>query len=64
MFHRPSRPSYFLSVVNTQHSDNTEQVYRNRDDAMRVCIGKTNGQDNYLVINGHARVTEGGAPNC
>ena len=25
--------------------------------------GKTNGLDNYLVINGLARVTEGGAPN-
>ena len=24
--------------------------------------GKTNGLDNYLVINGRARVTEGGAP--
>ncbi|HET8842198.1 MAG TPA: PPOX class F420-dependent oxidoreductase [Ktedonobacteraceae bacterium] len=24
--------------------------------------GKTGGLDNYLVINGHARVTEGGAP--
>ena len=24
--------------------------------------GKTNGLDNYLVINGHARITEGGAP--
>ena len=24
--------------------------------------GKTEGLDNYLVINGHARVTEGGAP--
>ena len=24
--------------------------------------GKTNGQDNYLVINGRARITEGGAP--
>ena len=27
-----------------------------------VTGGKTNGQDNYLVINGLARVTEGGAP--
>ena len=27
-----------------------------------VTGGKTNGLDNYLVINGHARVTEGGAP--
>jgi hypothetical protein len=26
-----------------------------------VTGGKTNGLDNYLVINGHARVTEGGA---
>ena len=24
--------------------------------------GKTNGLDNYLVINGRARITEGGAP--
>ncbi|GER91404.1 putative pyridoxamine 5'-phosphate oxidase [Dictyobacter vulcani] len=24
--------------------------------------GKTNTLDNYLVINGHARITEGGAP--
>jgi PPOX class probable F420-dependent enzyme len=24
--------------------------------------GKTGGLDNYLVINGHARITEGGAP--
>jgi len=24
--------------------------------------GKTNGLDNYLVINGHVRITEGGAP--
>lgn len=24
--------------------------------------GKTHGQDNYLVINGRARITEGGAP--
>src|ERR1700753_4170723 len=24
--------------------------------------GKTNGLDNYLVIHGHARITEGGAP--
>jgi PPOX class probable F420-dependent enzyme len=27
-----------------------------------VTGGKTNGLDNYLVINGRARVTEGGAP--
>ena len=27
-----------------------------------VTGGKTNGLDNYLVINGPARVTEGGAP--
>ena len=27
-----------------------------------VTGGKTNGLDNYLVINGLARVTEGGAP--
>ena len=27
-----------------------------------VTGGKTNGLDNYLVINGHAEVTEGGAP--
>ena len=27
-----------------------------------VTGGKTNGLDNYLVINGHARITEGGAP--
>jgi PPOX class probable F420-dependent enzyme len=27
-----------------------------------VTGGKTNGLDNYLVINGHARVTEGGVP--
>jgi hypothetical protein len=29
-----------------------------------VTGGKTNGLDNYLVINGRARVTEGGAPHC
>jgi PPOX class probable F420-dependent enzyme len=27
-----------------------------------VTDGKTNGQNNYLVINGRARITEGGAP--
>jgi PPOX class probable F420-dependent enzyme len=27
-----------------------------------VTGGKTNGLDNYLVINGRARITEGGAP--
>jgi PPOX class probable F420-dependent enzyme len=27
-----------------------------------VTGGKTNGMDNYLVINGRARITEGGAP--
>jgi PPOX class probable F420-dependent enzyme len=27
-----------------------------------VTGGKTDGLDNYLVINGHARITEGGAP--
>ena len=26
------------------------------------CEGKTNGMDNYLVLYGRARVTEGGAP--
>jgi hypothetical protein len=26
-----------------------------------VTGGKTNGFDNYLVINGHAKITEGGA---
>jgi PPOX class probable F420-dependent enzyme len=28
-----------------------------------VTGGKTDGLDNYLVINGRARITEGGAPN-
>jgi PPOX class probable F420-dependent enzyme len=27
-----------------------------------VTGGKTNGMDNHLVVNGHARITEGGAP--
>ena len=36
-----------------------------RDDRVALSMetgGKTFGQDNYLVINGRARVTEGGAP--
>ena len=36
-----------------------------RDDRVAISMltgGKTNGMDNYLVINGRARVTEGGAP--
>jgi hypothetical protein len=28
-----------------------------------VTGGKTDGLDNYLVVNGRARITEGGAPN-
>jgi hypothetical protein len=28
-----------------------------------VTGGKTDGLDNYLVINGRAKITEGGAPN-
>lgn len=47
------------------HQDFYQKLKNIQKDA-RVALsmvtgGKTNGLDNYLVINGHARVTEGGA---
>lgn len=46
---------------------NLHQKLKNIQRDARVALsmetgGKTNGLDNYLVINGRARITEGGAP--
>jgi|SRR5579859_6039259 len=46
---------------------NLRQKLRNVQRDVRVALsmetgGKTHGLDNYLVINGRARITEGGAP--
>ena len=46
---------------------NLYQKLKNIQSDTRVALsmmtgGKTNGMDNYLVINGRARITEGGAP--
>ena len=45
---------FYQKLKNIQHDD--------RVALSMVTGGKTNGLDNYLVINGRARVTEGGAP--
>jgi len=40
-----------------------KNIQRNSRVALSMATGgKTNGLDNNLVINGHARITEGGAP--
>ena len=40
-----------------------KNIQRNARVALSMVTGgKTNGLDNYLVINGRARITEGGAP--
>jgi hypothetical protein len=41
-----------------------KNIQRDARVALSMVTGmKTNGLDNYLVINGHAKITEGGAPN-
>ncbi len=40
-----------------------KNIQRDSQVALSIATGgKTNGLDNYLVINGRARITEGGAP--
>ena len=55
-----SAPCFTVSLTVT-HLDDCAILLKMRALSM-VTGGKTNGLDNYLVINGRARVTEGGAP--
>jgi len=58
------------SIMNTKHNDENVSNYKKLMNIQRdarvalsmVTGGKTNGLDNYLVIDGRARITEGGAP--